>query len=1173
VSEARAAASAAPGPTPSTLGGVFVVGAPGSGVDLVAETLRQLGLRGLVAEERRGDDALSRCNARLLDALGGSPGRLPDVAPDDAARRLEGSLAEARAAFDEVAAARTGAGDGATEAPWVWADPSNCLLASFWARALDVAAGIVMVHGDPDDVAAAAPGDGAEELAQWAAYNRAAMVQCAERSSTVLSFEELAAKPEAAVHELAGFLADCGVAVGDEDAAVAVLRARLVAVDAVAVHAEAVVDGRHRVLARVLDRLDGRHLGTEDGRTPSVPALMDAVSGFYNADYYGTSYDHSGVPYRRGEQLWADVFAATAESIVATLAPRTVLDAGCASGMLVEALRLRGVDARGIDISEWAISQVPPELRPYCRVGSITDELEGAYELITCFEVLEHLPPTVAEAAVANLCRHADGVLFSSTPDDFDEPTHLNVEPGAYWARLFFRQGFVRDVDFDASFVAPHALLFRRRAVSAEEVVAEYERGWWNAASALRASRDDALAAYDDVVAEYRSVVPLAHEVEPLRRALADVERRRAAESVAAYEVIRMSEASQRRLAGLVEQRQAEVDAIRATKTFRYTESARRLYGRVRRPRRAPGPAAPAPAVPAEAPAGGSYALWIAQFDTLDDEGRRTIAGRLAGLAAPPTISVVMPVYDPPAELLVAAIESVRAQLYPSWELCIADDCSPSPHVGEILEAAAASDPRIRVCRRETNGHIAAASNSALALATGAWVAPLDHDDVLAEHALAMVALTLAEHPDAGVVYSDEDKLDATGTRRDPFFKPEFDPLLLLGQNFVSHLSVFRRDLVDSVGGYREGYEGSQDWDLTLRVTERLDRDQVVHIPRVLYHWRAHEASTAALVEAKPYAVDAGRRAVVDHLERVGRAGRVARIGRSGHNRVTWELAEPAPVVSIVIPTRDGTLLQRCIDSVLALTTYPAFEITVVDNSSKTHPTLQYLRHNDQRVRVIRDERPFNYAAINNDAVARTAGEVVCLLNDDTEVISPDWLTELVGQLQQPGVGAVGAKLYYDDGRIQHAGVVTGLLGVAGHAHRCFDRLSPGYFGHLQLARTMSVVTAACMAVRREAWQAVGGFDGVHLPIAFNDVDFCLRLGEAGWRVVWTPYAELFHHESVSRGPDDTGPRAAEFVREIDYVQKRWGPVALRSDPAYNPNLSLDAEDFSLAWPPRLPPL
>jgi GT2 family glycosyltransferase len=655
----------------------------------------------------------------------------------------------------------------------------------------------------------------------------------------------------------------------------------------------------------------------------------------------------------------------------------------------------------------------------------------------------------------------------------------------------------------------------------------------------------------------------LVREAERLRNALSNLERRRAAESLASFETVRQYEAAQRQLAALVDARDRELEALRGTKIFRYTKSLRRIYGWFRPP------SPEAVSEPAHPP-DGTYELWVEQFDCLDDAMRAAIRDRVVGLSYQPTITVIMPVFNPPPDLLRAAIDSVRAQLYTNWELCIADDCSPDVHVAETLGGYAALDPRIKVARRNENGHISAACNTALSLATGDWVVCLDHDDILAEHALALAVTALADHPDAGIVYSDEDKLDGGGTRHEPYFKPEFDPLLLIGQNFLNHLCMLRRELVTAVGGYREGYEGSQDWDLALRVSELLSPERVVHVPHVLYHWRAHGASTASALSAKPYAVEAGRRAVMDHLARTGRSGSVTRIPRSGHNRVTWDLPEPAPKVSVVIPTRDGSLLERCVESVLAFTTYPNFELVVVDNSSRTLPTLAYLRSNDDRVRVIRDERQFNYSAINNHAVEQTEGDVICLLNDDTEVIGGDWLTELVSHLLQPGVGAVGAKLYYDDGRIQHAGVVLGIHGVAGHSHRFFDRLSAGYFGRLQLAQNMSAVTAACMVVRREAWDQVGGLDEENLAIAFNDVDFCLRLRDAGWRVVWSPYAELIHHESVSRGPDVVGPRVPEFVREFDYIQRRWGPLILRNDPYYNPNLSLSAEDFSLAWPPRV---
>jgi GT2 family glycosyltransferase len=444
----------------------------------------------------------------------------------------------------------------------------------------------------------------------------------------------------------------------------------------------------------------------------------------------------------------------------------------------------------------------------------------------------------------------------------------------------------------------------------------------------------------------------------------------------------------------------------------------------------------------------------------------------------------------------------------------------------------------------------------------------LDHDDEFTEHALAMAVLAAADHPGAGIVYSDEDKIDETGRRFGPFFKPDFDPLLLLGQNYLCHMTMMRRDLVQRAGGYQEGTEGSQDWDLILRLVELLEPEQIVHAPHILYHWRAHSASTALDLAAKPYAVRAGSRAVSDHLRRRGLAAEMITNGLTGVVRVKWRLPETAPKVSIVIPTRDGAYLRRCVESIFRGTGYGNYEVVVVDNGSLTQGALDFLRGTESWVKVVRDERSFNYSALNNAAVAHCSGEVLCLLNDDCEVVHYDWLEEMVSQLLQDGVGAVGAKLLYGDGRVQHGGVILGVGGVAGHAHRLSDRLAAGHFSRLYIPHSLSAVTAACMVVRRSAFEQVGGLDEVNLPIAFNDVDFCLRLREAGWRVVWTPFAELTHFESVTRGPD-TGARAEGFSRETGYMQERWGDL-LRRDPAYNPNLTLEHEDFSLAFPPRV---
>jgi glycosyltransferase involved in cell wall biosynthesis len=1147
--------------------GIFLVGAFASGVEYLGEALLQLGIPPLPAEDGRTD--LAAGNQRLLEGA-----TSPDATADELVRML-GSHA-----LDDETKALTAAVrrdiEARREGPWMWADWRLSLLGQFWADATSVRPAVIFVHRRSTEVAAAqpsAPAVGEDAMSWWVGCNRSALVLCSMYPSLVVNYSDIVSGPKDVLNNILEFLEDLGMTV---DADVGKATAYLEAATAEAVTpaiATREIEPRYQILDRLLDQFDVKP--GRDNKSDREPRQLTRITAeFYDETYYKEGLDNSGggMPYSRSEKHWAEFFSGVAKSIVETLDPRTVLDAGCAIGMLVEALRERGVDAYGVDISSWAIEQVPDHLRPFCRIGSVTDEIDGDYDLITCVEVLEHLPPSLAETAVANLCRHAQAVLFSSTPDDFDEPSHLNVEPSDYWAEIFLRQGFIRDFDYDASFLAPHSILFRRGDVDVAALVRGYERNLWSTGEDLRTHLREAVAAHDGLATKYNELAAQVVDANQLREenallaeSLDNEQKRRLAEAAAAYEMVHQFELGQRTIAGQLAARDAEIAAIHNTKIFRYSAKLRSAYGRLR------GHGTPAASAPTSlGPADGTYQKWIELFDARDEAARQRIEARVRALQSPPTISVIMPVYNPPVDLLRSAIDSVRSQIYPNWELCIADDCSTDADVVKLLEDCAANDSRIRVVRRSENGHISAASNSALSLATGTWVAPLDHDDVLADHALALVALSISEHPQAGLFYSDEDKLDERGVRRDPFFKPDFDPLLLVGQNYISHLTVCRKDLAERAGGYREGYEGSQDWDLVLRVSELLATDQVVHIPHVLYHWRAHGGSTASLVSTKPYALEAGLYAVRDHLNRTGRSGNVVRQGRLGHNRVRWSLPEPVPHVSIIVPTRDGRLLQRCIDSVLDFTIYPDFEVVVIDNSSRTYHALSWLQGHDDRLRVLRDERPFNYAALNNFAVSRTAGDIVCLLNDDTEVMSGDWLTEMVGQLVQPGVGAVGAKLLYDDGRIQHAGVILGIGGVAGHAHRLSDRVSMGYFGNLQLAHRVSAVTAACVAFRREAWEQVNGMDEVNLPVAFNDVDLCMRLGEVGWEIVWTPHAQLLHHESISRGPDTEGPRAEAFANEVLYMEKRWGFDGLRKDKYYNPNLSLNAEDFSLAWPPRV---
>jgi len=565
------------------------------------------------------------------------------------------------------------------------------------------------------------------------------------------------------------------------------------------------------------------------------------------------------------------------------------------------------------------------------------------------------------------------------------------------------------------------------------------------------------------------------------------------------------------------------------------------------------------------------YPAWISLYDTPSAADLDRLRDRVATWPVRPRISVIMPTFDTPLEMLEAAIDSVLAQVYADWELCIADDCSRQPHVRQILETYASRDPRIKVAYRSENGHIAAASNTALSLATGEWVAFLDHDDLLAPHALACVADAIIAHPRAQLLYSDEDKIDADGKRVDPYFKSDWNLELFRSHNLVTHLAVYRSARLRALGGLREGYDGAQDYDLALRFTEGLVDDEIHHIPHVLYHWRVHEESTAAAGCAKPYAMLAGERALNEHLRRCEVDGHGQLIGFGF--RVDYAVPEPRPLVSIVIPTRNaGDLVERCIGSIVQKSGYRPYEILLVDNGSDDPDALRTFDHLAARhaVRILRDDRPFNYSALNNAAARQARGEVLVLLNNDIEVISPDWLDRLVAILHQPRVGAVGAKLLFPDDTIQHGGVILGLGGLAAHAHTGFHRSSAGYVGRAALQQDVSAVTGACLAVNRALFLEAGGLDEQDLTVAYNDVDFCLRLLQRGLRVIWTPFAELYHHESATRGYETTPEKRRRFAEEQAVMRRRWQAL-LDRDPAYNPNLTDSAADFSLAWPPRVP--
>lgn len=564
------------------------------------------------------------------------------------------------------------------------------------------------------------------------------------------------------------------------------------------------------------------------------------------------------------------------------------------------------------------------------------------------------------------------------------------------------------------------------------------------------------------------------------------------------------------------------------------------------------------------------YAEWIQVFES-GSGSPSDLASQRRDWRCNPKISILMPVYNTRESYLRAALDSALAQTYPYWELCVADDHSTDTHVRQVLREYAEQDQRIRVVFRETNGHISEASNSALSIATGDWIALLDHDDRLHPMALHFVAEAIDAHSSVALIYSDEDKLDEYDARCDPYFKCDYNYELLLAHNMFTHLCVYRRTLIDELGGFRTGFEGAQDYDLALRAIERVRADQVLHVPRVLYHWRAHGGSTAANADAKPYAAAAARRAIAEHLQRRGVRGAVVPAPEApSMSRVRYALPDSDPRVSIIICTRDRVdLLAPCVDSIIGRSSYRNYEVVIVDNGSTEEATFRlFKRLPPERFRVLRDESPFNFSALNNGAAQITGGEYICLLNNDIEVLTPDWMEEMLSFAMQADVGAVGARLWYPNGGLQHAGVILGLTGIVSHFHRNLKRGELGYFGRAALHQSFSAVTGAALMIKKSIYEQVGGLDE-KLPVAFNDIDFCLRVREAGYRNVWTPYAEMIHHESATRGSDTTPQKKARAEQENLLMKQRWGDL-LGRDPAYSVNLSIETEDLSMAWPPRL---
>ena len=832
-----------------------------------------------------------------------------------------------------------------------------------------------------------------------------------------------------------------------------------------------------------------------------------APNGSYDAAYY---HAHCGIEYGRTDH-WVEFFGRVADLIVKEIAPKTSLDAGCAMGILVESLYDRGVDASGFDISEYAISQVRNDIKERCTVRSILEPLDRKFDLITCVEVLEHLAAKDAERAVENLCAATDDIIFSSTPIDFQEETHINVRPVEYWCELFARQGFFHDLTFDLADLAPWAMRFRRAKEPVHRLVREYERELWF----LRNEANERNQTLLRQLEELNRLRPGAAGSENLQQ-----------EAEALRKQLRVQEAELR------DWRYSRAGKI--ARVFRHValaaappESARRKAIRALTPasqrRRVRGERE-------QRSLDEQYEQWRQEHEPSWAELNR-MRSKNRSWSSRPLVSIVMPVYNPHPSWVTDAIESVLAQVYENWELCICDDASPNSRVREVLSQYSALDSRIKVMTRETNGGISAASADALSMATGEFVGFLDHDDVLRPHALHRVVDAMREHEEGDLFYSDEDLLQANGKFGRPAFKPDWSPNLLLSVNYICHFTVIRRDVIEKAGGIRLGFDGAQDHDLVLRCSE-ISR-KVVHIADVLYGWRQVQGSVASSGDAKMYAYEAGRKAVEEALARRGLSGVVELDRPLGFYRMRLRLpVEPA--VTIVVPTRDrADLLRNCIESIETLSTYKNYSILVIDNDSKEPETKAYL--GSLRHKVIRMPGKFNYSRMINRARRETDADYILTLNNDTVVRNHDWIEALLEQGQRPEVGVVGARLVYPTGVPQHEGIA-----VRHFSERSFAaNLRAGWWA--TAIRDVSAVTGACQLIKASVFDSVGGYEE-SMGVALGDVDFCLRVRKAGYQVIYTPHAQLIHLESASRGSNSPVKDEAAFFARWSHDDEIFDP-------------------------------
>lgn len=876
-----------------------------------------------------------------------------------------------------------------------------------------------------------------------------------------------------------------------------------------------------------------------------------AMQNFFGEEYYQNYWtENGGTSYENLEEFQVFIRSA-AEYIKKEYHPQTVLDAGCAMGLLVAALRDLGVEAYGVDLSEYAISRVREDIRPYCAVGSLADPLPNSlprrYDLVVSIEVLEHMPEEDGKKSIANLCTMSDQILFSSVPDDTTDPTHINLHETPYWCGLFAKQGFFSAEEKKPLFLPRHARFFQRKSVSAsvelyEEKLQNYEE------QVLQLSLDlDGLWEKNEILAED---LKISSENQKEYQALYFDKAKEYDALFQAYQATVTSSAWK-----MTKPLRASLDLVKKIlKSNKITYLVCKGIKGILRD-------------------GPSYTWKRVKRKVSQDGKKRDLSKydekelamqRQQVFPRQIKFSILVPLYNTPEDFLKEMIESVQAQTYSNWELCLADGSDAAhPQVERIVMQFQQRDNRIKYRKLEKNFGISGNTNACIEMAAGDYIALFDHDDLLHPSVLYENMKAICEQG-ADFIYTDE--LTFQGTTKNitvAHFKPDFAIDNLRANNYICHFTVFQKSLLDKTGLFRSECDGSQDFDMVLRLTEQAQK--IVHIPKPLYFWRSHAQSVASSVGAKPYVIQAAKKAIGDHLDRMGLKGEVLDSVVPSMYRLKYEI-NGRPLVSILIPNKDHVSdLRKCIVSIQEKSSYPNYEIIVIENNSVEEKTFQYYQILERKpnIRVVQWNGKFNYSAINNFGYTFAKGDYILLLNNDTEVISPDWIQEMLMYAQRSDVGAVGAKLYYPDGTIQHGGVVLGVGGVAAHLHCNRPKEDVGYMGRLIYAQDLTAVTAACMMIPRKVWEQTKGLDE-SFEVAFNDVDFCMRIRQLGYLIVFTPFAELYHYESKSRKADDTPEKRARFVGEVERFQARWAKELEAGDPYYNPNFSPNDANFTI---------